>query len=169
MTERLRTSIASPIGRVWMIIADGALELLDFEDQDSDRLGALLKRHYRDGLPAEGADHSGIASSVEAYFSGELAAIDAVAVAPKGTIFQQDVWRALRTVPCGETIVYRELARRAGRPRAVRAAGAANGQNPVSIVIPCHWVIGSDGTLTGYGGGLHRKAWLLRHEGARAT
>jgi methylated-DNA-[protein]-cysteine S-methyltransferase len=164
--ERFRTAISSPIGDVWMVIADGALELLDFADDDSTRLDAFMARHYPDGLPPEGRDDTGIAASMAAYFEGDLTAIEALAVAPRGTAFQQDVWQTLRTIPHGETITYRELAARAGRPRAVRAAGAANGQNPVSIVVPCHRVIGSDGSLTGYGGGLFRKKWLLQHEGA---
>jgi methylated-DNA-[protein]-cysteine S-methyltransferase len=85
-----------------------------------------------------------------------------------GTDFQRTVWRALRQIPCGTTIFYGELARRIGRPAAVRAVGLANGANPVGVVVPCHRVIGSDGSLTGYGGGIERKRWLLAHERARA-
>jgi methylated-DNA-[protein]-cysteine S-methyltransferase len=85
-----------------------------------------------------------------------------------GTKFQREVWRALRYIPCGKTISYGELARRIGRPKAVRAVGLANGSNPIGVVVPCHRVIGSNGTLTGYGGGLHRKRWLLQHENALA-
>ena len=84
-----------------------------------------------------------------------------------GTPFQKRVWEALRTVPAGKTASYAELAVRVGSPAAVRAVGAANGANPVAIVVPCHRIIGSNGTLTGYGGGLERKTWLLRHEGGR--
>ena len=84
-----------------------------------------------------------------------------------GTPFQKTVWKTLRKIECGHTISYAELARRIGRPSAVRAVGLANGQNPVSVVVPCHRVIGSDGRLTGYGGGLPRKKWLLEHEGAK--
>lgn len=167
--ERFRASLSSPIGLVWMVIADGALELLDFADDDSTRLDAFMTRRYPDGLPPEGQDDTGIAAGVSAYFDGDLKAIEALAVAPKGTDFQQDVWKTLRNIPPGETVTYRELAARAGRPKAVRAAGAANGQNPVSIVVPCHRVIGSDSSLTGYGGGLFRKKWLLQHEGALDT
>lgn len=164
--ERYRTSITSPIGVVWMVIADGALEILDFADDDSTRLDAFMARHYPDGLPAESRDTTGIAESITAYFDGELKAIDELPANPRGTPFQQGVWQALRNIPGGQTITYSELAARAGRPKAVRAAGAANGQNPVSIVVPCHRAIGSDGSLTGYGGGLFRKKWLLQHEGA---
>jgi methylated-DNA-[protein]-cysteine S-methyltransferase len=89
----------------------------------------------------------------------------AIAVAPPGTVWQRRVWDELARIPFGETITYAELARRAGNPTAIRAAGAANGQNPISIVIPCHRVVGSDGRLTGYSGGLDAKRWLLDHEG----
>lgn len=164
--ERYRTSITSPIGVVWMVIANGALEILDFADDDSTRLDAFMARHYPDGLPPESRDTTGIASGITAYFDGDLAAIDQIPANPRGTLFQQGVWKTLRKIPSGHTIAYKELASRAGRPKAVRAAGAANGQNPVSIVVPCHRVIGSDGSLTGYGGGLLRKQWLLQHEGA---
>jgi methylated-DNA-[protein]-cysteine S-methyltransferase len=84
----------------------------------------------------------------------------------EGTDFQRAVWKALCTVPCGQTLSYGALARRIGRPKAVRAVGLANGANPIGIVVPCHRVIGADGTLTGYGGGLDRKRWLLAHERA---
>ncbi|MBW7935431.1 MAG: methylated-DNA--[protein]-cysteine S-methyltransferase, partial [Gemmatimonadaceae bacterium] len=87
-------------------------------------------------------------------------------LAPTGTAFQQRVWKALREVPFGKTASYGDIARRIGNPKGVRAVGLANGRNPISIVVPCHRVIGSDGSLTGYGGGLDRKQWLLRHEGA---
>jgi methylated-DNA-[protein]-cysteine S-methyltransferase len=102
---------------------------------------------------------------MRAYFKGDIAAIDNLPVETAGTPFQTSVWRALRRIRGGKTISYAELARRIGKPRAVRAAGLANGQNPISIVVPCHRVIGSDGSLTGYGGGLPRKKWLLEHEG----
>ena len=100
------------------------------------------------------------------YFDGELQALDAVACDPGGTPFQSRVWTALRTIPVGTTWSYGELARRLGDPKAVRAVGFANGSNPIAVAVPCHRVIGSDGTLVGYGGGLERKRWLLAHEGA---
>jgi methylated-DNA-[protein]-cysteine S-methyltransferase len=100
---------------------------------------------------------------LDAYFAGTLRRFD-LALAPEGTPFQQRVWRALLDIPYGETVSYGELARRIGRPAAVRAVGAANGQNPLAIVIPCHRVIGSDGRLVGYGGGLAMKAALLELE-----
>jgi methylated-DNA-[protein]-cysteine S-methyltransferase len=101
----------------------------------------------------------------DAYFAGSLTAIDALQAEPAGTPFQQDVWAELRRIPAGTTISYSQLATRIGRPEAVRAVGAANGRNPVPIVIPCHRVIGANGSLVGYGGGLDMKRWLLAHEG----
>jgi methylated-DNA-[protein]-cysteine S-methyltransferase len=99
------------------------------------------------------------------YFDGNLREFD-LRLQPSGTPFQLQVWKALREIPYGETISYAELARRIGKPRAVRAVGAANGKNPLSIVIPCHRVIGSDGSLTGYGGGMENKKYLLALEGS---
>jgi methylated-DNA-[protein]-cysteine S-methyltransferase len=158
--------IDSPIGQVEMVIADGALEMLDFRDEEGDRFERFAARRYPDGLPPERTDRSGIAEAVAAYFAGDRAAIDDLPANPRGTPFQETCWRALRTIPNGTTISYRQLAERIGRPTATRAVGLANGQNPVSLVVPCHRVIGADGSLTGYGGGLPRKLWLLRHEGA---
>ena len=98
------------------------------------------------------------------YFSGKRKTFD-YPLAPKGTEFQLAVWNALLEIPYGDTTTYAELARRIGRPSAVRAVGAANGANPIPIVVPCHRIIGTSGTLVGYGGGLDRKRWLLEHEG----
>jgi methylated-DNA-[protein]-cysteine S-methyltransferase len=112
-------------------------------------------------------DPAGISSRLRAYFGGDLAALDAIEVDTGGTSFQQDVWRALREIPVGKTVSYGELARRIGRPSATRAVGLTNGLNPCAVVVPCHRVIGADGSLTGFGGGLHRKRWLLEHEGAQ--
>jgi methylated-DNA-[protein]-cysteine S-methyltransferase len=100
------------------------------------------------------------------YFAGDTAALDGIDVELNGTPFQRRVWEALRGVPAGQTASYAEIARRIDAATAVRAVGAANGANPVAIVVPCHRIIGSSGSLTGYGGGLDRKQWLLRHEGA---
>ena len=105
-----------------------------------------------------------IAAALAAYFAGDLCAIDALEVEPEGTPFQRSVWAALRTIPAGTTWSYAELARAVGHPAATRAVGAANGRNPIALVVPCHRVIASDGTLGGYGGGLEMKRWLLRHE-----
>jgi methylated-DNA-[protein]-cysteine S-methyltransferase len=104
---------------------------------------------------------------LEAYFAGELKDF-ALPFQGRGTDFQQTVWKALCAIPYGETLSYGELARRIGQPTAARAVGLANGQNPISIIVPCHRVIGANGTLTGYGGGLPRKKWLLAHEAAHS-
>jgi AraC family transcriptional regulator, regulatory protein of adaptative response / methylated-DNA-[protein]-cysteine methyltransferase len=102
---------------------------------------------------------------LEEYYSGKRRAFE-VPLQLAGTAFQQAVWRALVTIPFGETVSYQDQARRVGKPEAVRAVAAANGRNHLAVIVPCHRVIGKDGSLTGYGGGLHRKAWLLAHEKA---
>ena len=159
--------LPSPIGSL-RIVSDalGRLRALDFDDYEPRHL-RLLERHY--GSRVRVSDRpapSAIRRQVEAYFDGQLAALDAIAVATAGTPFQQSVWAALRTIPPGQTLSYAALAARIGRPRAVRAVGLANGSNPIGIVVPCHRVIGANGSLTGYGGGIDRKRWLLAHEGA---
>ena len=156
----------SPIGEL-LVVADeaGALRALDFHDHEP-RLDRLLKTHYGPLRPEPGAAPAAIRDALAAYFAGQLDALNTIAWATNGTAFQHAVWTALCAIPVGQTITYSELARRAGRPLAVRAAGAANGSNPLSIVAPCHRVIGMDGALTGYGGGIERKRWLLAHEGA---
>lgn len=103
---------------------------------------------------------------LEAYFAGELTEFD-LPLNPCGTEFQKQVWQELKTIPYGVTISYGELAKRVGNPNSSRAVGAANGRNPISIIVPCHRVIGSNGKLTGYGGGMERKEWLLAHESKR--
>ena len=110
--------------------------------------------------------HHDVVARLAAYFAGDRLAIDAIAVAPAGTQFQRDVWLMLRQIRPGTTWSYRQLAERVERPSAIRAVGAANGANPIPIVLPCHRVIGSDGRLVGYGGGMAMKKWLLAHEGA---
>ena len=165
MTERYRTGISSPLGTVEMVIAGDSLEVLDFRDSNG-RVDALIARCCPEGVRRADSDPSGIAGKIAAYFEGELDAIDDIDANPRGTPFQQAVWKALRTIPCGSTIAYRDLAERVGKPRARQAVGQANGRNPVAVVVPCHRVIGADGSLTGYGGGIERKEWLLRHEGA---
>ncbi|GLR80847.1 methylated-DNA--[protein]-cysteine S-methyltransferase (plasmid) [Azospirillum oryzae] len=158
---------ATPIGELIVVAdTDGALRAIDWTDHE-DRLQRLLRLHHPGGYELwPSADPGGLTRAMDAYFAGELAAIDRLAVRTGGTPFQRAVWSALRGIPCGRTVSYRELATLVGRPAAVRAAGHANGANPISVVVPCHRVIGSDGTLTGYGGGVERKRWLLTHEGA---
>jgi methylated-DNA-[protein]-cysteine S-methyltransferase len=127
----------------------------------------LVSLHFVDASDAPHRDPSGVADTLRAYFAGDVGALGSIPVRfDRGTPFQHEVWEALRTIPVGETISYAELAQRVRRPTAFRAVGAANGQNPIGVVVPCHRVIAADGTLGGYAGGLDRKAWLLEHEGA---
>lgn len=158
--------IATPLGTLLIVSDDREhLRAVDWSDHE-DRMHALMRRYYRGReirLTPRSAP-TAAAEALAAYFDGSLSAIDALKTHTEGTAFQKDVWRALCDIPCGHPITYGELARRIDRPRAVRAVGAAIGANPVSIVIPCHRVIGSQGRLTGYGGGLDRKRWLLQHE-----
>ncbi|MDP2330706.1 MAG: methylated-DNA--[protein]-cysteine S-methyltransferase [Reyranella sp.] len=170
MAEQLQFLVdrmATPIGEL-LIVADraGKLRTIDWTDHEA-RMRQLLDRQYGKGSYTLTAarDPGGLTRTMRAYFNGDIAVIDSLPVETAGTPFQRSVWRALRRIRGGKTISYAELARRIGKPRAVRAAGLANGQNPISIVVPCHRVIGSDGSLTGYGGGLPRKKWLLEHEG----
>jgi methylated-DNA-[protein]-cysteine S-methyltransferase len=174
MAEPLRLltdTLDTPIGEL-AVIADraGNLRTLEWTDYD-ERMHRALRLHYgKDGFVLERArDPGGLTSALRAYFAGDLAAIDRLPTATGGTPFQRLVWRALRDIPCGTTLSYSELARRIAPPEAVRAVGLANGANPISIVVPCHRVIGANGALTGYGGGIERKRWLLAHEGAIAS
>jgi methylated-DNA-[protein]-cysteine S-methyltransferase len=156
--------VRMPLGTWSLAASPRGLCLLHFE-ADWDYVSAALARRFGPVSLAEANDPCGAASALGAYFAGDLKAIDALPVDTEGTAFQQAVWSELRRIPVGRTTCYSELATRIGRPAAVRAVGAANGANPVAVVVPCHRVIGKDGGLTGYGGGLERKAWLLRHEG----
>jgi methylated-DNA-[protein]-cysteine S-methyltransferase len=174
MAETLRLLVDrmdTPLGEL-AIVADeaGRLRALDWTDHDAGMQRSLRRQYGMHGFSLHSAQNPrGITDVMRAYFAGHLTAIDDLPVATGGTAFQKAVWHALRQIPCGETISYGELARRIGRPAAVRAVVLANGANPISIVVPCHRVIGSDGSLTGYGGGLERKRWLLAHERARAS
>jgi methylated-DNA-[protein]-cysteine S-methyltransferase len=171
MAETLRLlidTLDTPTGELAIVAdAQGNLRSLEWTDHD-ERMRRLLRLHYGAGgfVLEPSRDPGGLTRALRAYFAGDLAAIDRLPVATGGTPFQRLVWRALRDIPCGTTVSYGELARRIGRAEAVRAVGLANGANPVGIVVPCHRVIGADGALTGYGGGIERKRWLLAHEGA---
>ncbi|HEX5264621.1 MAG TPA: methylated-DNA--[protein]-cysteine S-methyltransferase, partial [Phenylobacterium sp.] len=127
---------------------------------------AWIGRHYPKAERIDGRSPARVRGAFEAYFRGEARALQTVPWQASGTDFQLKVWNALCTIPAGETLSYAGLAERIGRPTAVRAVGLANGANPVAVVVPCHRVIGTNGSLTGYGGGLPRKRWLLAHEGA---
>ena len=157
--------VSSPLGEIVVTVRSGALCALRFSDRPAGDGGPRFGQ-----APHETArDPGGVVSALRAYFAGRLDALEGIPVDPKGTPFQLAVWRALRAIPPGRVRSYRELALAIGAPKAVRAVGAANGANPISIVVPCHRVIGSDGRLVGYGGGLERKRWLLRHEGVLLT
>jgi len=158
---RTFTIVDSPIGPLLLVARDGKLS------------GLYLGSHDKCPEPdpewvEDPAPFAAVAAQLEEYFAGTRTDFD-VDLDLEGTPFQKEVWQALQDIPHGETISYGELARRIDRPSAVRAVGAANGRNPVSIIVPCHRVIGSDGKLVGYGWGVERKVWLLDHERAATT
>ncbi|MGH8492208.1 MAG: methylated-DNA--[protein]-cysteine S-methyltransferase [Moraxellaceae bacterium] len=158
--------LPSPLGSLLLAHGGGHLCALDFQDYES-RFRQYLARRFghvpveQRRLPEE------ILNALQSYLSGELNALKHIPVHASGTRFQQLVWQTLRQIPAGQTWSYAELARAIGQPEAIRAVANANARNPVALVVPCHRVIGSDGSLTGYAGGLPRKHWLLVHEGAR--
>jgi len=156
--------VESPVGPLLLAAEDGALVALSFAESVSQVRG-WVERHFGPSTFVSSANPAGAVRALERYWAGELDALSLVPVRLQGTGFQVRVWETLRRIPSGATWSYATLARAVGAPTALRAVGAANGQNPVAIIVPCHRVIGSDGTLTGYGGGLARKAWLLAHEG----
>ena len=164
--ELLVDRVATPIGEM-LVVADhdGNLRAVDWTNHEV-RMRRLLRLHYgEDGFKLEpNCNPNDRSRAIRSYFAGELTAIDTLPVRTAGTPFQREVWRALRNIPPGTTVSYTELAGKIGRPTAVRAVGLANGSNPIGIVVPCHRVIGSNGSLTGYGGGMERKFWLLEHE-----
>jgi len=156
------TLIDSPVGRMFLAVdGEGAIVKLEYAE---DRSRAALEAWLDDDVAWDEACCRAAADAVRAYFRGDRAALDDLVVAPRGTDFQRAVWRAVRRVPYGRTASYGEIARKIGRPGASRAVGQANGANPVCLVIPCHRVVGSDGSLTGYGGGVERKRKLLSLE-----
>lgn len=164
--EFLTDSFPTPIGELAIMAdGDGRLRGLAWGDRIEIKR-KVLDRHYGAGayvlVPAR--DPFGLVTALCRYFAGELHVIDDLPVATLGSAFQRAVWAELRRIPCGETISYGEMARRVGDPGASRAVGLANNANPVGIVVPCHRVIGSDGRLVGFGGGMARKRWLLSHE-----
>src|SRR6516165_7633693 len=164
-TDRLESTIGA-----LLLIHDreGHVRALDFHDFES-RMRRLLRLHYgaegNDIAIEDRAAPAPIRRAISDYFLGDLCAINSIPVTTGGTSFQREVWAALRTIQAGTTLSYGALARQLGRPKSVRAVGLANAANPVAIVVPCHRVIGTDGSLTGYGGGISRKRWLLTHEG----
>jgi methylated-DNA-[protein]-cysteine S-methyltransferase len=161
-------SLASPIGDLLVVAIGEAVCAIAFEGSEADT-ERYLARRYAKCPKVRGPVPARVREALDCYFQGEMTAFEGIETAVRGTAFQERVWGALKRIPAGRTASYAEIAQRIGQPTAVRAVGLANGQNPVPIVIPCHRVIGRDGSLTGFGGGLERKAWLLRHEGARNT
>ena len=155
----------APFAEILIAVDQGRLCALDFAGFEA-RMHALLAKRYKNYDFEEKSNPCGFADCLRSYLNGELTSLDGIPVSTGGTEFQQQAWAALRQIPAGRTATYGEQAVRIGRPRAVRAIGAANGQNPVAIVVPCHRVIGSSNNLTGYAGGLDTKRWLLSHEGA---
>jgi methylated-DNA-[protein]-cysteine S-methyltransferase len=164
--DRIRT----PLGQALLITdSEYRLRALDWQDH-APRMQHLLRLHYGSSLSlASGRAPQGTRQALDAYFAGDLERLDGIECRTGGTPFQRAVWVALRTIRPGCTMSYGALAAALGVPKAVRAVGLANGANPISVVVPCHRVIGANGSLTGYGGGLERKRWLLAHEGASFT
>lgn len=184
MLRLVSETIETPLGELEIITdQQGQLRALEWADFHH-RLMQLLVRHYGNEVVhdttagqitkpeskqgfhlTQSSVDASIRQRIEDYFKGDLHAIDTLPVATAGTEFQRQVWQMLRTIPCGQIMTYGQMAAQLGNPGASRAVGLANGSNPISIVVPCHRVIGSNGTLTGYAGGVDRKRWLLIHEG----
>ena len=157
------TTVATPLGDLVVAASATSVCTLDFvEEWPSAEL--RLRRRWSAAVLERGRDPVGAAGRLEAYFGGDLEALGDLAIDPGGTPFQRRIWDELRRIPPGRTITYGGLAGRAGCPSGPRAVGAANRLNPIAIVVPCHRVVGSDGALRGYAGGLERKRWLLAHE-----
>lgn len=184
MLALVSETIETPLGELEIITdLQGQLRALEWADFHH-RLMQLLARHYGPEISSalispqimnsdakkgfsltQGSVDVSVRQRIQDYFAGDLHAIDTLPVATAGTEFQRRVWQMLRTIPCGQIMTYGQMAAQLGNPGASRAVGLANGSNPISVVVPCHRVIGSNGTLTGYAGGVERKKWLLIHEG----
>lgn len=155
----------TPIGTALLVSdADGVLRALDWEDYEP-RMKQLLRRQYGAVVLKAARAPAEIGAALTGYFKGDLDRLNEIRWRVAGTPFQRKVWRALPKIRPGATMSYGELAAKLGMPRAVRAVGHANGANPLSVVVPCHRLIGANGALIKYGGGLERKRWLLEHEG----
>jgi len=166
----LLSKIASPLGELLLATdAEDQVRALDFADHRA-RLTRLLHEHYGTYELIEAPAPATIVAALHRYFEGHVTALDEITVATAGSDLQRQVWNALRQIPAGETTSYGAIARKLGfqDPRVAIEVGAANGSNPVAIIVPCHRVIAKNGDLKGYAGGPHRKRWLLEHEGALA-
>lgn len=157
--------LTTPIGIALLVTdVDGALRALDWKDYEH-RMRELLRLHYGAVDLVDQPAPTGIKTALSGYFEGDLGRLSRIEWRIAGTPFQQKVWTALAKIPAGTTMSYGALAAKIEMPKAIRAVGHANGSNPISVVLPCHRLIGADGSLVKYGGGLERKRWLLRHEG----
>jgi methylated-DNA-[protein]-cysteine S-methyltransferase len=167
LPERLLLDrMTTPIGEALIVTdAAGCLRAFDWADRYAG-MARLLRLHYGSVEPQPGDAPEHLKRLLRRYFEGDVACLAGIEWRTAGTPFQRGVWTGLTTIPPGRTMSYAGLAAKVGCPKAVRAVGMANGSNPISVVVPCHRVIGANGSLTGYGGGLERKRWLLRHEGA---
>ena len=164
--KRLKSDLYhSEIGDILILGTEEQLCYLDFSE-NSDRLDRLLTTRYGCYTCEKEPNLLGMQDRLDRYFNHDFRAFEGVRIETDGTDFQRRVWRKLQTIPVGQTISYHQLAASIDQPKAIRAAASANARNPVSIIIPCHRVIGKNGALRGYAGGEHRKAWLLSHEGA---
>ena len=157
--------LKTPIGTALLVTdTDGALRAFDWQDHEP-RMKELLRRQYGAFVLTSGRAPRAIRAALSAYFDGDLTSLGSIAWRVAGTPFQRRVWTALPKIAAGTTLSYGALAARLKMPKAIRAVGHANGANPISVVVPCHRLIGADGSLVKYGGGLDRKRWLLQHEG----
>ncbi len=164
MAEFFFDQIATPLGEALLVCdGEGRLHLFGWYENEG-----RWRSRFGESALSETRNPFGLSAAIGDYFEGNVQVIDDLPVVFTGTAFQNKVWHALRAIPAGETLSYGSLARQIGEPKAVRAVGLANGSNPIALIVPCHRVIGSDGSLTGYGGGLDRKKWLLAHEARHA-
>ena len=154
----------SPIGKIGVVADGNHLCLLDFMENE-ERMKKLLKRRFGAYQKTPRINVLGMRDRLNRYFDGDWSAFNGLSISNGGTEFQRSVWDALTRIPVGSAISYHHLAMECRNPAAIRAAASANANNPVAIVVPCHRVIGKDGTVRGYAGGEERKNWLLRHEG----
>lgn len=163
----LTSTITTPIGPLTMIASDGVLRAASFSDQPGE-VHALLDAAARQREPRRTGDLGPITDAVRAYFDGEVGAIDRLPVEQPGNTWFQSAWKVMREIPAGSTLTYRELAARVSDPNNARVAGFACARNQIPLVVPCHRIIRTGGTLGDYGYGLDVKSWLLRHEGVDA-
>ena len=160
MTLLRQDTLNSPLGRIYVVADDTALCAVDFEGYE-DRMMRLLRKRYPHVTLVDARTPLGASERLEAYLQGDLGSLEGLPVNTGGTAFQQQVWQQLKAIAPGTVWTYGELAQQLNNPKAVRAVGMANSLNPISIVLPCHRVVGANRSLTGYAGGLDRKHWLL--------